>query len=62
MMGTPYEPALDGAILVLEDVDEAPYRIDRMLTHLHLAGVFRRVNGVVLGKFTNADTDNPSLS
>ena len=62
MMGTPYEPALDGAILVLEDVDEAPYRIDRMLTHLHLAGVFQRVNGVVLGKFTNADTDNPSLS
>ena len=61
-MGTPYEPALDGAILVLEDVDEAPYRIDRMLTHLHLAGVFQRVNGVVLGKFTNADTDNPSLS
>ena len=62
MLGTPFEPLFDGAILILEDVDEAPYRIDRMLTHLHLAGVFQRVNGVVLGKFTNAHTENPSLS
>ena len=62
MLGTAYEPLFDKAILVLEDVDEAPYRIDRMLTHLHLAGVFQRVNGVVLGKFTNSYTENPSLS
>jgi muramoyltetrapeptide carboxypeptidase len=33
-----------------------------MLTHLHLAGVFQRVNGVVLGKFTNAQAESPSLS
>jgi muramoyltetrapeptide carboxypeptidase len=41
----------DDAILLLEDVSEAPYRIDRMLTHLRLAGVLRRVRGVVVGDF-----------
>ena len=61
-LGTPYEALLDGAVLALEDVDESPYRIDRMLTHLMLAGVFERINGIVLGKFTDAKADGPSLS
>ena len=47
---------------MLEDVDESPLRIDRMLTHLKLAGVFDRVRGVALGKFTNAEISGPSLS
>ena len=38
LVGTPYAPDLDGAILVLEDVNEAVYRIDRMLTQLALSG------------------------
>ncbi len=62
MLGTAFEPVFNEGILILEDVDEAPYRVDRMLTHLHLAGVFQRVNGVVLGKFTNAHAESPSLS
>jgi muramoyltetrapeptide carboxypeptidase len=45
-------PALDGAILLLEDQGERPYRLDRIWTHLHQAGVFARVRGIVLGGFT----------
>lgn len=41
----------DDVILLLEDVGEAPYRIDRMLTHLHLAGLLGRTRGIVLGDF-----------
>jgi muramoyltetrapeptide carboxypeptidase len=60
LMGTPYLPAFDGAILFLEDVDEAEYRIDRMLTQLALAGVLRRVAGVVFGQCTNCQASGPS--
>ena len=49
LIGTPYEPNFKKAILVLEDVGEEPYRIDRMLTQLHFAGVFDKISGVVLG-------------
>ncbi len=52
LLGTPYLPDLRGAILLLEDVGERPYRLDRMWTHLRLAGVFEGVRGVVLGDFT----------
>ncbi len=55
LLGTPYLPPLDGAVLLLEDVDERPYRLDRMWTHLRLAGVFSRVRGVVLGDFTDCE-------
>lgn len=51
LLGTPYAPHLDGAVLLLEDVSEAPYRIDRMLTQLRLAGVFERISALVLGVF-----------
>ncbi len=60
LMGTPYLPNFDGAILFLEDVDEAEYRIDRMLTQLALAGVLRRVAGVVFGQCTNCRASGPS--
>ncbi|MBA3525513.1 MAG: LD-carboxypeptidase [Pseudomonadota bacterium] len=60
LMGTPYLPSFDGAILFLEDVDEAEYRIDRMLTQLALAGVLRRVAGVVFGQCTNCRGTGPS--
>ncbi len=52
--GTPFEPDYDGAILFLEDVDEAPYRVDRMLTELWLSGHLQKVAGVALGKFTES--------
>ena len=55
MLGTPFLPALDGAILLLEDQGERPYRLDRMWTHLELAGVFARVRGIALGTFTSCE-------
>ncbi len=51
LLGTPFMPPLDGAILVLEDVSEQPYRLDRMWTHLELADVFGKIKGIVLGQF-----------
>ncbi len=53
MVGTPYFPPIDGALLFIEDVTERPYRVDRMLTQLAHAGVFTRVAGVVVGAFTS---------
>jgi len=50
LLGTPYEPVWDGAVLFLEDVREAPYRVDRMLTQLKQAGVFERVAALVFGE------------
>ncbi|MFT4191222.1 MAG: LD-carboxypeptidase [Comamonas sp.] len=53
LLGTPYFPAIDGGVLFLEDVGEHPYRIERMLTQLLLAGVLQRQAAVLLGGFTS---------
>jgi muramoyltetrapeptide carboxypeptidase len=55
LLGTPYAIETDEAVLFLEDVAERPYQIDRMLTHLRLAGKFERVVAVVLGSFADCD-------
>jgi muramoyltetrapeptide carboxypeptidase len=52
-VGTIDQPDLGGAILLLEEIDEPPYKVDRMLLHLHRAGVLDGVAGVALGHFTN---------
>jgi muramoyltetrapeptide carboxypeptidase len=59
LMGTPFEIQTDGKILFLEDVGEAPYRIDRMLRTLKSAGKLDHVAGVVLGGFTARKEDQP---
>jgi len=51
LIGTPYEPDWRDTILVLEDIGEAPYRIDRLLTHLWAAGKLERIAGLILGDF-----------
>jgi muramoyltetrapeptide carboxypeptidase len=48
-LGTPYQPSFRGRILFLEDLEEPPYRFDRMLTHLLNAGVLQEVAGVAIG-------------
>ena len=53
LAGTPYEPNYHDAILVLEDVNEAVYRVDRMLTQLRLAGRLAQCRGIVFGQFTD---------
>jgi muramoyltetrapeptide carboxypeptidase len=55
LLGTPFMPPLDGAIVLLEDVSEAPYRLDRMWTHLDLAGVFKKIRGIALGLFVGCE-------
>jgi len=57
LAGTPYAVNLDGAILVLEDVNEAVYRIDRMLTQLALSGALAKCAGIVFGRFTEIPPD-----
>jgi len=54
LMGTPFFPTLDGCVLFLEDIGERPYRVDRMLTTWHQAGVLDRVSGIALGAFVDA--------
>lgn len=52
LLGTPYFPDITGGVLFVEDVNEHPYRIERMLTQLLHAGVLARQKAVVLGQFT----------
>jgi muramoyltetrapeptide carboxypeptidase len=49
ILGSPYVPDWDGAILFLEDVGEDLYRVDRMMTHLKIAGVLAKLKGFVFG-------------
>ncbi|WP_346539059.1 LD-carboxypeptidase [Micromonospora sp. DPT] len=51
-IGTPDMPDLTGAVLLIEEVQEPPYKVDRMLTHLRRAGVLDGVAGVAVGQFT----------
>ncbi|TYT24876.1 LD-carboxypeptidase [Luteimonas viscosa] len=53
--GSPYLPDFDGRILFLEDVSEAPYRVDRMLTTLRLMGALDRIAGFIFGECTDCD-------
>lgn len=51
LVGTPFEPDFSGQILLLEDIGESLYRIDRLLMHMKLAGCFEHIRGIVLGSF-----------
>jgi len=64
LLGTPHLPDLGGAILVLEDVGEAPYRLERMLTHWRLCGALQQLAGIGFGSFRDCvdhdRSDQPS--
>lgn len=64
LLGTLAQPHLDGVILALEDVTEAPYRIDRMLTQWRMSGALSGVRGIALGRFSQCDPPQtaPSLT
>lgn len=62
LVGTPWLPAFDGAILFLEDTNESEYRIDRMLTQLALAGILDKVAGVVFGQCTRCENPDGGFS
>ena len=54
LCGTPLEPQFKGAIVLLEDLNEAPYKLDRLLTQLLLSGAFEQARGFVIGDLTAA--------
>jgi muramoyltetrapeptide carboxypeptidase len=60
LIGTNYLPELRDKVLLLEEVNEMPYRIDRMLNQLRLSKVFNQVKGVILGTFINCNETDPS--
>ena len=55
LLGSRHLPDLSGAILVIEDVGEAPYRLDRMLTHWRLIGALQNLAGLGFGRFSGCD-------
>ncbi len=61
-LGTPYEMKTEGKILFLEDLGEEPYRLDRMLTQLQLAGKLDSVAGILLGNFHDCDPETGKYS
>ena len=58
LVGTPYLPDFTGRILFLEDVHEGIYRIDRMLTHLKLAGLLSKIKGFIWGQCSECEPDS----
>jgi muramoyltetrapeptide carboxypeptidase len=56
ILGSPYVPDFDGAILFVEDVGEAYYRIDRMMTQLRITGVLGRLRGFIFGTCSECTT------
>ncbi|XGB43479.1 MAG: LD-carboxypeptidase [Nodosilinea sp. LVE1205-7] len=62
LLGTTHQPHLAGVILALEDVTEAPYRIDRLLTHWRLGGHLQSVAGIALGRFSRCDPPQEGAS
>ena len=64
LVGTPYLPSMDGALLFLEEVGEAPYRIDALFAQLRLSGILDRIGGLLLGGFDGWEPkhDHPVLT
>ncbi len=58
LLGTPYSPDYQDAILFIEDVGEAPYKIDRYLAQLKQAGIFKQASAIILGQFLDCDAQS----
>lgn len=62
LLGSKYVRIPHRGILFIEDIGEAPYRVDRMIHQLKLAGVFRRISGLIVGQFTGYEEDSQMYS
>jgi len=62
LLGTPWMPRAEGAILFIEDIGEEPYRVDRMLAQLRLAGVLDAAAGFLIGSFSEAESPDEVLA
>ena len=59
-LGTPYEIDTRGKLLLIEEIGEEPYRVDRMLTQLAQAGKLKEASGFIIGDFKNCEAKKPS--
>ena len=62
MIGTGYLPDVSGSILFFEETEEEPYRMDRMLTQLEITGTFSKAKGIIFGKCTKCEAEEPEKS
>ena len=60
LAGTPYELNGKGVLLLIEEVGESPYRIDRMMNQLYQSGLLKRINGILYGDFVGCTDPDPS--
>lgn len=58
LIGTPWLPSIPGGILVVEDINEPPYRVERMLLQLHHAGILAQQRALILGSFSLAQPND----
>ena len=58
LIGTPWMPAIEDGILVVEDINEHPFRVERMLLQLHHAGILSRQKALILGSFSRSDPND----
>lgn len=58
IMGTKFLKILANGILFIEDIGESPYKVDRMIYQLKLAGVFDKISGLIVGQFTDYEEDS----
>ncbi|MCP3874160.1 MAG: LD-carboxypeptidase [Desulfobacteraceae bacterium] len=57
LIGTKFQPEFKNAVLLLEDIGEPAYKIDRMLTQMKMAGMFEKIKGVITGSFENCENN-----
>ena len=62
LMGTPFEIDLEGKLLFIEDIGEAPYKVDRMLSQLLISGKLKTAKAIVLGVFNQCDLNNDDIT
>jgi len=60
LIGTEYLPNISGNILLIEDIAELPYKIDRMLNQLKFANIFKKTKGIILGRFVDCYEHDPN--
>lgn len=57
LVGTPYLPSMENSVPLFEDINEEPYRIDRLLSHFHNAGRLKKCRGILFGQFSRDAMD-----
>lgn len=62
LVGTPWEMDLEGALVFTEDLNEPPYRLDRMLTHLRLSGTLTAIRGLIVGHLHASGRREPTAA